>query len=262
MAGVAVPDLLVNGGASPHTYSLKPSDAEHLNAAQVVFWIGPGLERFLEKPLTTLASSAKIVALADAAGISRIAARNGGLWDGLDDATAEAGDIDRHIWLDPINAKAMVAAITKTLIEVDPADAARYSANAALLATRLDALDTEITRMVAPVRTKPFIVFHDAYQYFQARYHVNALGAVTVSPDRMSGARRITAIKDKIATLGAACVFSEPEFEPKLVRTLVEGSHAKTGVLDPEGTALTAGPELYFMLMHNLADNLAGCLGA
>jgi zinc transport system substrate-binding protein len=260
MAGIAVPDLVVSGGASPHSYSLKPSDAANLNAAQIVVWVGPGLENFLEKPLATLAPSAKVLALMDVPGITRIAARKRGLWD--EAASAADTDIDRHIWLDPLNAKAMVAAITTTLVQIDPANAARYSANAAALATRLDGLDANIANALAPVRTKPFVVYHDAYQYFTGRYRLNAVDAVTVSPDRAPGAKHVAAIRERIVALGAVCVFSEPEFEPKLMRTLVEGTQARTEVLDPEGTALTAGPELYFTLMRNLAENLAGCLSA
>lgn len=260
MAGVAVPDLIVSGGASPHSYSLKPSDAANLNAAQVVIWVGPGFENFLAKPLATLASSAKVLALMDAPGVTRIAAGKRGAPD--ETATTEDADIDRHIWLDPVNAKAMVAAITTMLVQIDPGNAARYSTNAAAVATRLDGLDANIANTVAPVQTKPFVVYHDAYQYFTARYRLNAVGAVTVNPERAPGAKRVAALRERITALGAVCVFSEPEFEPKLMRTLVEGTHAKTGVLDPEGTALTAGPELYFTLMRNLAESLAACLGA
>ncbi|TAL02069.1 MAG: zinc ABC transporter substrate-binding protein [Rhodospirillaceae bacterium] len=267
MTGVGAPDLLVTGGASPHTYSLKPSDAEHLNQADIVFWIGPNLENFLGGPLTALASRAKIIALIDAPGIVVRPARESGVWEPHDDARPESGavvaarEIDGHIWLDPMNARAMVAAITATLVEADPANAARYSMNASALATRLDGLDADIMRTVAPVKAKPFIVFHDAYQYFQERYGVNAVGAVTISPDRPPGARRVVAVKDKIAELGAACVFAEPQFEPNLIRMLVEGTHAKTGVLDPEGATLDAGPELYFVLMRGIADHLVACLG-
>ncbi len=250
MAGVGAPELLVKGGSSPHTYSLKPSDAQVLNTADVVFWIGPGFEGFLEKPLKTLAASAKVVALMDTPGLTRIG------------AGANPAEIDRHIWLDPINAKVMVAAITKALVEADPANAARYSGNASMLATRLDALYFEIENMVAPLRAKPFIVFHDAYEYFQARYRLNVVGVVAVDPERMPGAKHISLIREKITASGALCVFTEPGFEPKVMGMLVDGTKTKTGVLDPEGAALTPGPELYFTLMNSVATNLSACLKA
>jgi len=267
MAGVGTPDLLVAGAGSPHTYTLKPSDAAHLDQANVVFWIGPPFENFLVGPMASLASKATVVALIDTPDLQLHPARNAGAWESqprADEAPSNGnapGDVDGHIWLDPVNAKAMVAAITRTLVNIDPANAARYSMNAADLATRLDSLNNEISRTLGTVRTKPFVVFHDAYQYFQARYGVNAVGAITVSPDRLPGARRIAGVREKIVSLGAVCVFAEPQFEPKLVRTLVEGTQARIGVLDPEGTTAESGQELYFTLMRNLANNMAACLG-
>jgi zinc transport system substrate-binding protein len=275
MAGVGTPATIVGGGQSLHTFSLKPSDAKALTDADVVFWVGPGLETFLEKPIRALTSGAAVVALAEAPGVTVLKGRTGGVWeahaddhghdhDRGDNDGHDHGDhdIDGHIWLDPVNAQAMVGAIAVALSEVDAANAAAYAANAAALRARLAALDAELAAALAPVKERPFIVFHDGYQYLERRYGLNAVGSITVSPDRVPGARRIAEIRDKIKTLQAACVFAEPQFEPKLVQTLIAGTSARTGTLDPEAATLPAGPELYFDMMRALVANLRACFGA
>jgi zinc transport system substrate-binding protein len=264
MAGVGEPQLIVSGGSSPHVYSLRPSDARKLDGAQLVFWVGPILEGFLEKPLTSLAGKAEIVELDYAPGVALLPARHGGGWEADDDEhahAASAAEQDGHLWLDPENAKAIVRLAEAKIAALDPANAPRYASNAAALAQRLDALDARLRQRLAPVRGRPFVVFHDAYQYLERRYGLKAIGSITVSPEHLPGAQRIQAIHAKVAALGAACVFSEPQFEPRLVGTVIEGTHARTGVLDPEGASLHAGPELYFTLVDDLADALVTCLG-
>lgn len=361
MAGVGEPVLLVKGGASPHTYTLKPSDAAALAGAQIVFRVGPGLETFLDHPLETLASQADVVDLSDAPGLTLMPLREGGLWaphdhghetaadadhdepadgdhdhdhaegkghaeaadhqhageateasgedhdhaaatpagatghadgaehqeatadhdhdhaaehteaaaDGHDahghdaDGHADAGEHDMHLWLDPRNAAAMTRAIVATLSDADPANADRYAENGAALEARLAALDERLAAELAPVRAKPFIVFHDAYQYFDARYALDAVGTITVSPDRAPGAARIQEIRDILAERGAVCVFTEPQFEPRVVTRLVEDTGVRTGVLDPDAAAgHTPGPELYFELMTDLSKSLVDCLAS
>jgi len=166
-----------------------------------------------------------------------------------------------HFWLDPENAKLMVAHIAQTLSAADPDNAAAYAANAEAEAARLDALSAELTATLAPVADKPFIVFHDAYQYFENRFGLTVAGTVTVSPEAMPGAARIDELRAKVGELGATCVFAEPNFEPAIVRTIVEGTEAKAGTLDPEGSALTEGPNLYPELLRSLANGLVECLG-
>ena len=263
MEGVGLPDVLIKGSGSLHAYALRPSEAELLHEADIVFWVGPVFETFLTKPLAALAANAQTVALIDAPGVKVLRARAGGVWgDGAEDGGhdhAGARD-DGHIWLSPSNTKAMVAAIAQTLSARDQANAVRYHDNAAALTSKLDRLDADLRRTLMPMRNKPFIAFHDAYQYFEAAYGLKAVGSITVTPERAAGARRIAEIRDKISGLGSICVFSEPQFEPKLVQTLVSETQAKTGVLDPEGSTLAQGPDLYFNLMRNLADNLVRCL--
>ncbi|CCM75947.1 zinc ABC transporter substrate-binding protein ZnuA [Rhizobium mesoamericanum] len=282
MQGVGTPELIVDGAASPHTYNMKPSNARALQNAKVVFWVGPGLEAFLEKPLQAIGSDAVVAELDNAPGLTKLKFREGGAFephhdgdhegedqhdgDGHDDAHADAdhdhdhGAFDTHLWLDPQNAKAMAAEITTTLVAADPANALIYQGNAKLLDDKLDALDKEITAIVSPVKDKPFIVFHDAYQYFENRYHVRVAGSITVSPETVPGAERIAEIKKKVGELGATCVFAEPQFQPRLVDVVIEGTKAKAGVLDPEAATLDAGTDLYFNLMRGIANSMKDCL--
>ncbi|MDF9822997.1 MULTISPECIES: zinc ABC transporter substrate-binding protein [Rhizobium] len=284
MQGVGEPELIVDGAASPHTYNLKPSNARALQNAKVIFWVGPGLEAFLEKPLQALGRDASIAALDEAPGLVKLPFREGGAFEAHDDGDehdtasshehhdhdAEAahdaddahdhGAFDTHLWLDPMNAKAMAAMITTTLVAADPANALTYQGNAEALDDRLDALDAEIRGIVAPVKDKPFIVFHDAYQYFEHRYGIRVAGSITVSPETIPGAERVSEIHSKVGQLGATCVFAEPQFEPRLVDVVIEGTRARSGVLDPEAATLKAGPDLYFTLMRGIASSMKGCL--
>ena len=293
MAGVGEPKLIVDGAASPHTFSMKPSNARTIEGADVVFWIGPNLEAFLDKPLDALAGKATVVALGDVAGIEKLPFREGGPFEAHDhddedhDHGAEAHadhahdhgaekpaeqaahegheheheGFDAHLWLDPENAKAMAKAIEAQLVAADPANVAIYTKNTVALLKRIDAMNDDIARTVAPVKDKPFIVFHDAYQYFEHHYGVKVAGSVTVSPETAPGAERLKEIQAKITGLGATCVFAEPQFTPKLINVVTEGTKAKSGVLDPEGATLKAGPDLYFQLMTGIAASLSDCLG-
>ena len=177
MDGVGRPHVRSAGNGSPHSYSLRPSDAKVLGRSDVVFWIGPGFENFLAKPLGTLAAQATHIALIAAPGVIALKPREGGVWEPHDDEPAGgAEEVDGHIWLDPNNAKAMVAEIARVLAQVDPTNAPRYAANAATLTRRIGELDAEIQSGLDPVRSRPFVVVHDAYQYFQQHYRVNAVG--------------------------------------------------------------------------------------
>jgi zinc transport system substrate-binding protein len=276
MKGVAEPSLLVKGAASPHSFNLRPSDARALNQADLVFWVGEDLETFLTKPIKSLAGKAQPVALMEESGLTLLPTREGGAWEKHDDhghddhahedhaheAEHEHGTHDAHVWLDVDNARKMVATIAGKLSERDSANAARYQANAASLTERLTALDAELKTTLAPVKDRPFVVFHDAYHYLEDRYGLNAVGAITVSPDQRPSAQRLSQLRSKISSLDAACVFAEPQFEPTLVTTVVEKTPAKRGTLDPLGAALDDGSELYFTLMRGMAASLVSCLKA
>ena len=301
MEGIAAPHLLIGGSASPHAYSMRPSDARKLQGAAVIFWVGPTLETFLEKPLKTLGRNARIVALEFAPGVKRLPVREGGLWEahdhdhghgkggddhhdhgkhdhdkhdhgkkahGKDDhdkhdhgkKAAHDDEIDGHIWLDPRNAMAMVDVIASTLSAADPANASRYRANAAATRKRLATLEARIRRQLGPVRGRRYIVFHDAYQYFERRYGMTPVGSITVSPERAPGPRQLYTIRKKIVDAKVSCVFAEPQFPPRLVRTVISGTPARMGYLDPIGAKLAAGKDLYAQLQVNLATALVGCL--
>ena len=313
MAGVGEPRLLVRGGGSPHTYQMRPSEARMLDGADVVFYVGEGLETFLDRPLRSLGGDARIVALMAAEGVELLPYREGDAFEAhphdhdgghgreeADDheghAKAHAADehdhdghgheaaehgheagehgheagehghdhahggMDAHVWLDPANAGAIVRAVAAELAELDPANRAAYEANAGRVLARLDALDLELRDRLEPVRGVPFMVFHDAYQYLERRYGLNAVGSVTPGPERQPGAQHLREVRARIQELGARCVFSEPQFEPRLVATVIEGTDARAGVLDPEGGATEPGPDAYFDLMRANADALVGCL--
>ncbi len=261
MQGHGSPHLIVEGGNSPHTYALKPSDAEALQKAQVVFWMGKGLERFLVKPLQALAGGAHIVALSETAGLTRYPVRGGGAWEPDADAEEQAGGPDMHMWMDPLNAAAMADAIAGALVAADPGNTADYLANAVALKGRLQALTKDMQGALAPVKKVPFIVFHDAYQYLQKRFGLNAVGSITIEPDVAPGAKRVAAIHDRIKALGVTCIFSEPEFAPAIVDVVREGTKARSGVIDPLGADLAKGPDLYFALMGRNTRQLIQCLG-
>jgi zinc transport system substrate-binding protein len=178
---------------------------------------------------------------------------------------AAAGDThdtinDGHIWLDPDNAKAIGDYVAAVLSARYPLHAAQFAANAERLRREIDALTREIERTMQPLRDKPFIVFHDAYRYFDERFGLDAVGSITVSPDVQPSAKRLIELRQKIRSLNAVCVFAEPLFQPRLVAAVTEDTHARAGTLDPEGMGLEPGPQLYFALMRNLAAGLKSCL--
>ncbi|PDH56487.1 MAG: zinc ABC transporter substrate-binding protein [SAR116 cluster bacterium MED-G06] len=168
--------------------------------------------------------------------------------------------VDPHVWLDPANAKAMIHEIEEALVAADPAHAAAYEANTEALMLKIDSLVAEVDAELEPVKGRGYVVFHDAYQYFEARFGVSAIGSITVSPEVLPGAERVSELQEKVRDLDAACVFSEPQFKPKLVATVTENTNAGTGVLDPLGATIENGPELYFTLIRNMANSLKECL--
>ena len=302
MAGVGEPHLIIRGAVSPHTFSMRPSDASVLENARVIFLIGESLETSLARPIDTLAGNARVIALSQVQGLVRRPLREGGAFEahghgtdddhgrhedeehegaehegaehegaehtkenvaahGDDDHDAHRrGAFDMHIWLDPVNAGVMARAIASVLSEADPANAGTYAANAQALLPRLEELTAQIAAEVAPVRGKPFIVFHDGYRYFEDRFGLTAAGSSVVSPDRSPGVRRISELRDKMRELGVTCVFAEPQFEPRLIDVIIEGTAARTGTVDPLGATIESGPELYFTLIRNMAASFKSCL--
>ena len=259
MAGIGVPGLIVRGYGSPHYYQMRPSQAAALERADLVFWVGPALEFFLERPLASLAGKATIVELLALDGLTRYAARPGGVWDRS--APAETGGVDPHFWLDAGNARRIVAEAVRRLRDADPANAAVYAANGAAVTRRIDATDRALRRRLTPLRDIPYLTAHDAFQYFERRYGLRAVGAITLAPDRLPGARRIRELRSRILALDVACVLGEPQFESALIDVVVEGTHANRGTLDSIGVGFAPGADAYFQMMTANAAALAACLG-
>lgn len=277
MEGKGSPRLLVTGAASPHTYQMKPSDAKSLNDADIVFRVSEAIEPFTAKIVKGLPKSVRVATLAETPGLTLLDVRTGNTFEkhvdddhddhkghadhkDHDDHDHEAGARDGHIWLDPDNARKITAEIARVLSEASPEDAATFKANADRTIADITALEAEIATDLAPARGKPFVVFHDAYQYFERRFGLDAVGSITVSPEVQPSAKRLSEIRAKLSSLSAACVFAEPQFQPKLVSAVIEGTKARAGTLDPEGALLEPGPGAYRALMKALATGLATCL--
>jgi zinc transport system substrate-binding protein len=272
MAGIGSPELLIPGQVSPHSFALRPSDARRLASADLIVWVGPGLETSLPGPLATLAGAARQLAVIDAPGIEHLAVREGGVWGEHAHEEAEApthnhelhGDaaIDAHIWLDTGNARAIVAAVADALVAIDTAHADAYAANRDAAQAELAALTEELHARLAPVRDRPFVVLHDAYQYFERQYALTAVGAIVFTPDIRAGARRLVELRAEIRARNARCIFAEPQVALGQMQAVAEGTGARIGTLDPIGAALTPGADLYAQMMRDLAADAIDCLAA
>lgn len=255
MNGVGQPHLLLESG-SPHTYALKPSNARALQHADLVFWIGPRLETFLAEPLKTLARKARITPLGKVEKLTRHPSRNKN-----HNHDHDHGSNDPHMWLDPVNAKAFIKAISVALAERDPDHTSEYMKNAQAMTARLEKLTHELQATLAPIKNKPFLTFHDSFQYFEKRFGLNHAGSIAINPDRQPGARHLVGLRKMIKQRRISCIFSEPQFRPKLIRLIIEGSSTRIGTLDPVGARLKKGPELYVSLLRNNARAFISCLG-
>ena len=323
MEGVGEPHLLLAPGTSPHSYAMKPSDAAALNGADLVVWVGPAIESFLEKPLETLSGDAEVLTVTKAHGLNLLPLREGGAFEAHDHDHGGHGDHDdddhdhdkaeahghkdhddhdhdkaeahghkdhddhdhekaeahghkdhddhdhdkeapehaeSHIWLETGNAAVIAAEVAEHLGEIDPANAARYEANAARLKTELAALAHEIHEMLEPVEDRPFIVFHDAWQHFERQFHLSAAGSITISPEVTPGARRMSELKSKITDGKVVCLFSEPQFDNRMVNRLAEDTGARVGVADPLGADVAPGPGHYAAMMRAAATAMRDCL--
>ncbi len=272
MEGVAEPRLLIDGMASPHTYSLKPSDTRALAAAQIVFRVSDGLEPFMSRVARSLPKTVQVVELEKVPGLTLYKMRSGGTFETHDHGgkkgkhshshkhADDKNATDSHIWLDPANAARIAIHMAEVLAKAHPEGAERFKSNAAAFGRRMDTLGDEVAARMKPLADSAFIVFHDAYQYFEERFGLGAAGSVTVSPEVAPSARRLTALRQKIASLKAVCVFAEPQFEPKLVVSITEGTSARRGTLDPNGAAIPAGPAHYEALVRAMAADFESCL--
>lgn len=289
MEGLGSPTLLVEGRASPHAFALRPSDAKALSNADVVVRVGPSVEPFTVRLAETLSSTTTLVTLAEAPGVKLLELRRGSHFeahehgdahaagaldakhdDGHGDGSTKArdhdhahdsGGMDGHIWLDPDNAKAIARHVADVLIARRPELKERLAANVAKAVAGIEALDSQVRGDLGSAAGKPFVVFHDAYQYFERHFGLQAAGAITLNPEVKPSARRLSEIRETLAETGARCVFAEPQFSPRIVASVIEGSKAKVGTLDPLGVDIPAGPGHYAALMRALAKDVVACLG-
>ena len=291
MDGVGTPGLLVDGSSSPHTFQLKPSHATMLQEADIVFWIGEDLESFLETPLESIAKDAKQVTLMESENIEMLKFREKNVFDDHDDHGDEHGDHDEHgdehdehdeheehgdehdehahhdghnhgefdihFWLDPEIAKTIVQIAAKEMSEIDPANASKYEANASKALNELDQLINDTRDKVNKDAT--YVVFHDAYQYFEQRFGIEVIGALTVNPEVLPGAKQLAEIREVIEHEGVNCLFSEPQFNPSIAETIASDTDVKAAVLDPLGAELEPGKDLYFDLISDMASSFESC---
>ncbi len=279
MNGVGKPDLIIPAGASPHEYQLKPSNAKSLQDADIVFWIGEDLTPWLEKGLSSLAQDASVTSLLEVNGVELLSFREGALFEAHDhgddhddhddhdhdkkkhdDHEGHAhGEHDPHAWLSPQIAKIWLNNIAAKLSEIDPDNAASYFSNAKSARDNIDSLMSEVNSILDPIRDKKFVVFHDAYQYFEKSFNISASGAISLGDATNPSPARLSEIRRRVVDEAVQCVLAEPQYDPGLVKSVVEGTDAKTTVIDPLGVGLETGPNLYENLIRNLATNLAKC---
>ena len=288
MEGVGEPSLIIEGTSNPHTFVFKPSHAQMLEEADIVFWIGEDLEAFMEKPLDSLADNATKISFMELSSIEKLKFREENIFDdhddhdedghkeddhddhghddhdghedeheGHDDHGHHHGEFDAHIWLDPSNAIEMVLEISHELSEIDPDNASKYEQNANKTIASLNNLINEISNNIP--KDASYIVFHDAYQYFENRFGVSSAGALTLNPDVLPGAKQIDAIQDLIQDENIKCIFSEPQYNPKIIETLAADMKISTGIMDPLGAFIDQGPEMYNQLILNIANPLKDC---
>ena len=269
MEGVGSPFLIVEGSGSPHTYNLKPSQAQKLQDANIIFWMGNQLEPALTKPIHNIARDAVVINLLKTQDLITWQIRETDSFEKHDHdehhsehGHKEHGHEDPHIWLDPVNAKILARAVKHRLIEIDPLHAHLYTKNTLMLENKLDQLLVNIEQQLHLIEAnnRNFIVFHDAYQYFEKRFGFSAVGSVTISPEIMPGAKKIVDLRNKIAHHRVHCIFSEPQFQPKIINRLVEDTDVNVGILDPLGADIPNGQELYHTLIKNMAASFLNCL--
>ena len=292
MDGVGKPDLIVDGYASPHGFAMKPSHAKMLQEADLIFWVGEDLEAFLEKPLKSIGKKAEKIELMEIKKLTKLKFRERNIFGDHDDHGHDEhakkddhddhdhdehakkddhddhddhdgheghhhGEFDPHIWLDPMNAKVILNEMAEHLIENDAKNASKYKSNLKKALKDIDKLvsnvSSELNQSIAS------IVFHDAYQYFEKRFDVNILGAFTVNTDVMPGAEQLAEIREIIEHDKVACVFSEPQFNPDIIKAVARDMNIKTGVVDPLGATLDPGKDLYFDLIKNMSSSFKGC---
>lgn len=260
--GVAVPEVLLPPGASPHNYALRPSDVRKVQSVDLLYWIGPDMEGFLPRVLK--GRSLPSVAVQDLPGMKlrHFAEDSHSHAEEADehDHDHRPGTLDAHLWLSPINARVIATRIAADLSAADPANAARYQSNLKAFNERLDALDTRLKARLAGIAGKPYFVFHEAFDYFEDAYGLKHAGVFSVAAEVQPGAQHVAAMRARLQQVGKTCVFSEPPLRPRLAETLVAGLPVKLAELDALGGYTPATAQGYEQVLEKLGNDLAGCL--
>ena len=264
--------LLVAGNTSPHGFKFKPSQMKMLNDAKIVFFIGERFETFMENAFDAIPATVVKSPAVNKARLKLLPFRKGGVWEEDDheghdhgahgDDHGDGAGRDLHVWLDPDRAVKIVKAVTRELTDIFPENREIYKANARRYIQRIKALDADLTQSLEAVKQHNFIVFHDAYQYFEKKYDLKGAGSITLDPHDFPSPKRIAEVRAKLQGTGTTCVFREPQFSDRLVKTVIDGTSAKIGVLDPLGANIEDGPELYFKLLRQMANSFVGCFTA
>ena len=262
MEGVGEPGLIIDGVTSPHNFQIKPSHAKMLQKADLVIWVGEDLESFLPTALKSIPKNSVVLELLDQSGLKKLKFREKNIFEGHDDHGHDEhghahGEYDPHIWLDPLNAKVIVKKITNQLVKIDSSNSAAYKANSKKLLKDLDTLTKAIKKDIN--KNASFVVFHDAYQYFEKRFGLSVVGALTVNPDVMPGAEQLSEIREVIEEKKVKCIFSEPQFNPAIIKSIASDTGVKTGVLDPLGATINKSKNMYFNLIEDMSNALKDC---
>jgi zinc transport system substrate-binding protein len=260
--GVAIPEVLLPPGASPHNYALRPSDVRKVQSVDLLYWIGPDMEGFLPRVLGS--RSLPSVAVQDLPGLKlrHFGADNHSHAEEADehDHDHRPGSLDAHLWLSPVNARVIADKMAADLSAADPANAQRYQSNAKAFDERLDALDLRLKKRLANVEGKPYFVFHEAFDYFEDAYGLKHAGVFAVAAEVQPGAQHVAAMRQRLQEVGKTCVFSEPPLRPRLAETLVAGLPVKLAELDALGGYTPATAQGYEQVLEKLGNDLAGCL--
>ena len=265
---------LIPSDVSPHEFKLKPSDVKNLQDGNIIFYISNHLESSITKVFKNLPKNIKIVNLMEETGINHLAIRDNEAWERHDhhddhDKHAKKDDDhddhekedDVHIWLDPDNGIKIIQKVNKELSLLFPENSQIYNKNATNIINKITELKSELKEELLSIKDKPFIVFHDAYQYFEKVFGLNAVGSIALEDDVATSPKQISYIRNKIIKSNVSCVFQEPQFDSKLVKTVVEGTDAKIGTLDPLGVDIANKKDFYLQLLRNMSKSLKECLG-
>jgi zinc transport system substrate-binding protein len=260
--GIAVPEVLLPPGASPHNYALRPSDVRKVQSVDLLYWIGPDMEGFLPRVLK--GRTQPVLAVQDLPGLKlrHFAEDEHSHAEEADehDHDHRPGSLDAHLWLSPVNARVIADRMAADLSAIDPANTARYQSNAKAFDQRLDALDARLKARLAPIAGKPYFVFHEAFDYFEDAYGLKHAGVFSVAAEVQPGAQHVAAMRKRLQEVGKTCVFSEPPLRPRLAETLVAGLPVKLAELDALGGYTPATAQGYEQLLEKLGNDLAGCL--